>query len=348
MAFENGFRQRPAMHDQTPRRVRGGIKPKAKEWPISGLDWLARNWLSIFREGVSEDEMLGGWDYATRGQTRTIEILPGRVVAAVQGHRYRAVETIIEVPVFTHDEWERLIEKLSDESIHAARLLAGEITPDIEPVMQALSLSFLPQSFTDLTVSHAVESEPTTSPYAMCTAILASELIQRDPFHVFTLRGMPSEELLERLRQRRTATASGGRSAQLFAGLSLMPGEATPLESLTDRFWESAESTGSLDTAPRRPEVPHALLRRLGPSPFSQSKFPLVGLLATCYDMISNAAIQGEATPPSVTTEAPSNQEATPEPEPTKPAMTAAEVIRAKAKAKRAAKPIAKAAAKKK
>ena len=38
----------------------------------------------------------------------------------------------------------------------------------------------------------------------------------------------------------------------------------------------------------------HPLLRRLGPSPFESSRFPFVGLLATCYDVISKAALMND------------------------------------------------------
>jgi len=34
------------------------------------------------------------------------------------------------------------------------------------------------------------------------------------------------------------------------------------------------------------------LLRRLGPSPFPEGRFPLIGLMATCYQLIGEAAIR--------------------------------------------------------
>ncbi len=47
-----------------------------------------------------------------------------------------------------------------------------------------------------------------------------------------------------------------------------------------------------LDLAPTNPPVSHPLLRRLGASPIPGAKFPLVGLLATCYDVISAKAMK--------------------------------------------------------
>jgi hypothetical protein len=50
-------------------------------------------------------------------------------------------------------------------------------------------------------------------------------------------------------------------------------------------------SIEELDLAMDKPAASHVLLRRLGASPFDQAKFPLVGLMATCYDVISEAAL---------------------------------------------------------
>jgi hypothetical protein len=45
-----------------------------------------------------------------------------------------------------------------------------------------------------------------------------------------------------------------------------------------------------LDIPLSPPPVSHPILRRLGQSPFVNATFPLVGLLASCYDTISQAA----------------------------------------------------------
>lgn len=59
-----------------------------------------------------------------------------------------------------------------------------------------------------------------------------------------------------------------------------------------DSFWRSGEELSDLDLALERPAVSHPLLRRLGPTPFEGAKFPLVGLLATCYDVFAAGAVR--------------------------------------------------------
>jgi hypothetical protein len=67
-------------------------------------------------------------------------------------------------------------------------------------------------------------------------------------------------------------------------------GEGTPLGADLERFWEAGPELAQIDTPMGEPEVSHVLLRRLGPSPFTESRFPLVGLLATCYEVVSEHA----------------------------------------------------------
>lgn len=67
---------------------------------------------------------------------------------------------------------------------------------------------------------------------------------------------------------------------------------------------EGVTSLERLDLAPTNPPVSHPLLRRLGASPIPGAKFPLVGLLATCYDVISAKAMKSPVPESSETGEA--------------------------------------------
>lgn len=140
--------------------------------------------------------------------------------------------------------------------------------------------------------------EPPPSPWCKhvcCLSYLVAERFTTDPFLIFTLRGLPREELLERLRQRRAAASSGSGGALVYT--PVVPGvsdrEPAPLEESLSNFWDAGPGLAQLDMPIAKPEVSHPLLRRLGPSPFGgPGRFPLVGLLATCYDLISEAAMK--------------------------------------------------------
>ncbi|MEM1164765.1 MAG: hypothetical protein AAGI30_00570 [Planctomycetota bacterium] len=349
MAFEQGFRTRPQRDENAPRRVRGGIKCKAKQWPPDDLSWLGKSWFSLFEQGAPGDELREGIDYAMRGQTRRIEVLPARVLAAVQGHKSSPNDVEIDIEPLPHEMWEKLIEALVDDPPIAARLLAGEMPPGVDQVFAACGASLLPSSPTSIRVRHSYAEASGINRYAVCAAALVTEMLDHEPLLAFTIQGMPAEELVERLRQRRSATSAGGRVAQLFGlGRPDAARAQEPLEAAADTFWDVGEQLEHLDTAPRRPEVPHALLRRLGPSPFADSKFPLVGLLATCYDMISERALNGPSPEPAHDPAEPDPRGPSEEADAASPpadttAKSAAEVTAARIAARKAAKPKAKA-----
>ena len=62
------------------------------------------------------------------------------------------------------------------------------------------------------------------------------------------------------------------------------------LDDCLDGFWEATRPLDELPPVPRLPDEPCEILKRLGPSPFRGSSFPLIGFLATAYDRVSRFA----------------------------------------------------------
>jgi uncharacterized Zn finger protein len=134
--------------------------------------------------------------------------------------------------------------------------------------------------------------------HVCCMMYLVADRLGANPMTVFMLRGMPEQDLLERLRQARALQGlqrTGGGAIPVYT--PHVVGVATtsrPLEQSLESFWtaEDPEALDTLDMPIAPPEVSHPLLRRVGPSPFAGAKFPITGLLATCYDVISQAVIR--------------------------------------------------------
>lgn len=284
------------------------------EYPES---WPAQRWLRLVESLAPGDAMVNGLDYAKQGQTRQISLEPGAVRATVQGSVIAPYKPSISLPSLTHEQSEQVIAAMTDQAVYAAKLLAGELPANIEDLFVPLGLRLFPESadlvpkctcpaFRPVVPGQPPGMRPAPAPlpgakavwckHICCLAYLVAERFTTDPFLIFTLRGLPREELLERLRQRRIVSGSGQERVAVYApmvsGLSDAP--APPLEETVERFWEVGPELERLDLPIERPEVSHPLLRRLGPSPFTGGRFPLVGLLATCYELISEDAIRRE------------------------------------------------------
>lgn len=311
------------------RKVRGGLKIAA-EWPMR-LSWAASRWASGVASAAAPDTMAQGVEYAKLGQTRTLSIEPGRVTAEVQGRQFRPHKAVLEFGTFSDAQWHAVEASMTEQAVYAAKLLAHEVPENIQEVFSSQGLHLYPTlepGATDLKVSCTCGHPTPWCKHVVCAALLLAERMDKNAFLIFTLRGLPGDELIERLRSRRASSQGGDMFTQSLTQRLSEVGSArraaahdelepdapesprpdAPLEACVGRFWELGPGLDELETPLRPPEVSHALLRRLGPSPFKEGKFPLVGLLATCYETISKAALEGNtASGPGPGAEEPSN-----------------------------------------
>jgi uncharacterized Zn finger protein len=288
-----------------PRKVRGGIKIPSGD-VASPTAWAAQRWLRLMEQAAAGPRLVEALDdYARAGQTKRIAFPPGRVDAVIQGRADRPYSTVIAFETFTHEQWDRVVEAMADGALYAAKLLAGELPPNIEDVFAPLGIKLFPVEPDE--VRHACTCsqwrqenggeavQPVVGAWCKhvcCAAYLLAQRLASEPFMVFQLRGLDAHELLERLRQRRVVVGAGLGFTPVYVqrvqGVADLPNR--PLEEAVDHFWDPAPSLASLDIPLTPPPVSHPILRRLGQSPFVNASFPLVGLLASCYDAISQAA----------------------------------------------------------
>ncbi|MFA6045699.1 MAG: hypothetical protein WC718_12015 [Phycisphaerales bacterium] len=307
-----------------PRRVRGGVKLTGGVVDGPTL-WAAQRWLRL-AEQVAQGARLGeGLEYAKLGQTKRLANLPGRIEATVQGRADRPYTVTITLDVIPESGWEPVVSSMAEGAIYSAKLLSGELPTNIEDVFAPRGLKLFPTEPSELTVSctcaehmAAVQaakdapvapvapaapgaaenpSDPLWCKHLCCVAYLMAHRLATEPFLMFSLRGLDGRELLERLRDRRAAAGAppGDRQpvyVQHVAGVTDNPG--APLEEVVTKFWDSGPELAEVDLPLGPPGVSHPLLRRLGQSPFT-APFPLVGLLASCYDTISQAAREEDA-----------------------------------------------------
>jgi uncharacterized Zn finger protein len=281
-----------------PRRVRGGVKFKLKvgETPAS---WITQRILRVAESGAANDVFKDGLEYARLGQTKRLTIEETLCEGVIQGRSDKPYTTTLGLDEFSVESQEQIIAAMADQVRYAAKLLAGELPSNIEDVFAPLGLKLFPAEPEDI---HPVCSCPdwkTDQPWCkhtVCLSALLAEKLGDDPMAIFGLRGMPGQELIDGLRQKRAVGVQGpGPSPVLHQHV---PGvsdiSSPPLEDSIDSFWEVGEDLVDLDTPITPPAVNCVLLRRLGPSPFIGARFPLIGLMATCYQLIGDAAIQAE------------------------------------------------------
>lgn len=284
---------------KNPRKVRGGVKVSSTERASSS--WAGLRFLRLMELAAGGTAQADGLEYARLGQVRRIDIGAGRVSALVQGRLPKAYRTNLEIPAFSREKWDRIVEAMIDQALYSAKLLAGEVPPSIEDVFAPLGLRLFPaesgeNASTEVVPTCTCDEFSDASPWckhACCVAYAIADQLAEDPWIVFRLRGMEKDELLERLRHHRSLSSAVGGAVPVYVpkvpAVEDVP--VPPLDQCAERFWEAppgaARALRELDLAPEAPELTHPLLRRLGTSPFERATFPIVGLFATCYDLVT-------------------------------------------------------------
>lgn len=279
-----------------PRRVRGGVKLKLKpdEQPTS---WITQRLLRVAEEGADGQVNREGLEYARAGQTKRLTIEGTLCEGIIQGRSDKPYKTELALSQYSAHDQEQIIAAMADQMRYAAKLLAGELPSNIEDVFAPLELRLFPTEPSDLSPTCSCPDWSEESPWckhAVCLTSLLAEHLGNEPMSVFGLHGMPGQDLIDGLRQKRAIGVQGPGPAPVLIphiqGISDIP--SPPLEDQIESFWSVGDSLEELDTPIAPPPVSCVLLRRLGPSPFL-GRFPLVGLMQTCYELIGQAALDG-------------------------------------------------------
>lgn len=272
---------------ESPRRVRDGFKLRAlkDDGPRS---ILTQRWIDLIVALTHPDELSEGIEYARAGQIASLDHTDGRIVSLVQGRRSRPYRVEIVTKVLSAVQWSRLVEQMSKEAIYAAALLSSEVPEQIHELFESIELELIPSDATKIETSCDCE-RPKPCRHIAAAGYIIAERLQREPHGIFALRGLPADQLLDRLRHAREIRTHGVASAHADPMIPETQMEPLPLAECLDDFWRSGRELSEVEKAPPGHHVNHALLRRLGPSPLL-GKFPLVGLLASIYDSVAQYA----------------------------------------------------------
>lgn len=279
-----------------PRRVRGGVKFKLKAGE-SPRSWITQRLLRVAEQGADSDVYKDGLEYARLGQTKRLTIEETLCEGVIQGRSDKPYTTTLALKHFDAESQERVIGAMADQVRYAAKLLSGELPSNIEDVFAPLGLKLFPAEPSDIKPTCSCPDWTEEQPWckhAVCLSALLAERMGDDPMLIFGLHAMPAQELIDGLRQKRAVGVQGTGPApvllQHVPGVSDIP--SAPLDESLASFWEVGDELKNLDTPIVPPTLNCVLLRRLGASPFPEGRFPLIGLMATCYQLIGEQAIR--------------------------------------------------------
>lgn len=261
-----------------PRKVTGGLKAKTARGAI-GSSWWSQRFVAVLESFALGSRLTRGRTYARKGQVISLEVAPGQVRAKVQGSRARPYDVTIGLAPFSELVWAKVEIALSEQALPTAKLLAGEVPPELEEVFAAAGAPLFPRDVEELEQVCSCPDWGLPCKHLAATFYLLAEAFDDDPFLILRWRGRDRERLLARLRELRgdglSDRAAEARRVTIGTALvldhSAVPGGRDPAgtdppDSGWARFWQPPPPL------PPRPPVlsvePDLVLRQLGtPAP---------------------------------------------------------------------------------
>jgi hypothetical protein len=192
-------------HDRARRQ---GRKPGGRT--AFATTWWGRAWIDALehRARLDPNRLPRGRSYARTGKVGALVVEAGEVRAPVYGTQMSAYRVWVRVRPFSDDEWGAAIAAIAAKVGHAAALLDGELAPAIVEDLEGVGLSLLPgPGEVGTTCSCPDWANPCKHAAGVC--YLIAELLDRDPFVIFQLRGRGRDEVLAGVRARRRPPATG-------------------------------------------------------------------------------------------------------------------------------------------
>ena len=274
-----------------PLEVEGGIRARSRRGAI-GEQWWSRRFIDVLESFGMAGRLARGRNYARRGQVLGFEISCGYVTAQVQGSRAKPYRVRIQVTPLTKPQWRKVEQALAARALFRAKLLAGEMPPEIEEVFTDCGTPLFPRSARDLDMSCSCPDWGVPCKHLAAVCYVLAEAFDLDPFGILAWRGRGREDLLASLRL---------TGAEAEAARPLIDVTDRPLAECMADFWSPGMSAGRLRALPPAPATaPDLLLRTFEPPRVLVRGMDLVTLLTPAYERLAEPSSLAEAPPSAV------------------------------------------------
>lgn len=200
-----------------------------------GHTWWGQAWVEALEAsaGLDTGRLSRGRTYARKGSVGTVTVGPGYATASVQGSHGHVYRTDVGVKTLASSEWEQVAAAIGTRAAHVAALLDGELDPGIVADAESADVKLLPGAG-DLRWDCSCPDWAEPCKHAAALVYLLANELDRDPFLLFLLRGLPRDELMALVRAHRagpgaTAPTQAERGVSADAAWNRLPmGERLP------------------------------------------------------------------------------------------------------------------------
>ncbi|MGI5203491.1 SWIM zinc finger family protein [Spirillospora sp. CA-108201] len=250
-----------------------GLRARTRRGSI-GARWWSRRFIDLVESFADAGRLQRGRAYARKGNAFDLRVEAYEVTAKVRGSAPEPYEVALGIEAIDEDGWRAVEAELASRALFRARLLAGEMPPEIEWVFAELGLALFPDSASDLHLMCDCPDWGDPCKHAAAVLYLLAEAFDDDPFLILQWNGRRREQLLGALR-RATGT------------------EPDPLEMreeplTAEGFWTPPSGLARLRERPPAPPVPPGfVLQVAAPPPVRVRRRALADVLAPAYEALA-------------------------------------------------------------
>ncbi len=175
---------------------------------VETREWWVQRWLELLDSYRFKKRLERGRNYAREGNVLSIDFTEAQAFAKVQGSDVEPYQVSLALEPFTDEDWDFVIETMSQKAIYSAQLLAGEMPDNIEEVFTANGLSLFPFTLSDVHSRCTCPDKANPCKHIAAVYYQLGTRFSEDPFVIFQLRGRTREQILERLREIRSQKAA--------------------------------------------------------------------------------------------------------------------------------------------
>ncbi len=165
--------------------------------------WWGKNFIDAIERLTDSGRLQRGRSYASGGKVKSFEIDGGLVTAKVRGsvNPYFGVTkeplytTTIDFTPISKAKWAAAIALIASKASLISRLLLNEMPNNIEDSFKTLGLNLLPASAKDFKTKCSCPDYSNPCKHIAGVYYLIAAELDRDPFLLFELRGLPRVEL---------------------------------------------------------------------------------------------------------------------------------------------------------
>lgn len=180
--------------------------------------WWVLEWMELINSYRYKKRLERAWIYAREGNVVSIRFEGRRVQAEVQGTESEPYKVQLWLDVLTDEDWEFVLEALSQKARWACQLLAGIMPQDIERAFAASGRRLFPFKLEEVGSECSCPDKANPCKHISAVYYLMGDRFTEDPFVLFQLRGRSRKQLLQALAEKRKIIL---QTKQEIAGISI-------------------------------------------------------------------------------------------------------------------------------